>query len=198
MRHPTPARFRQVLLGLQRILLGYFKKFVVADHLSILVNFVYGHVYSSGMPLILGFYAFPLQMYADFAGLTDIAIGSAWLFGIETPENFNAPFSAASPSEYWRRWHITLTTWLTDYVFTPLRMWFRAWGTVGLVLCLFINMILIGAWHGFRFTYVMFGAIHAIYLSVDALTARARKKYYPRTPRRIASRTGSAQSLPFT
>jgi hypothetical protein len=121
-------------------------------------------------------------MYADFSGLTDIAVGAAMMFGIESPENFNAPFSAASPSEYWRRWHITLTLWLTDYVFTPLRMATRNFGNAGLVFSLFVNMVLIGLWHGFRWTFALFGVVHAIYLSCDALTARVRKRYYKSNP----------------
>jgi hypothetical protein len=117
-------------------------------------------------------------MYADFSGLTDIAVGAGVLLGIDSPENFNAPFSAPSPSEYWRRWHITLTLWMTDYVFTPLRMSSRNLGNAGLVLSLFLNMILIGLWHGFYWTFALFGAVHAVYLSVDALTQKWRKRWY--------------------
>ena len=177
-RKPLAPTASLALRGVQRILLGYFKKFVVADNLAILVNFVYGHVNNHGTPLLLGYYFYPLQMYADFSGLTDIAIGAACLLGFDSPENFNAPFFAPSPTEYWRRWHITLTTWLGDYVFTPLRMATRRMGNAGLILSLFVNMVLIGAWHGFRWTYVWFGAVHAVYLSVDALTIRARKRFY--------------------
>jgi hypothetical protein len=104
------------------------------------------------------------------------------LLGIEAPENFNAPFSASSPSDYWRRWHITLTLWLTDYVFTPLRLKTRAWGNAGLVFSLLVNMVLIGLWHGFRWNFALFGVVHTIYLSADALTARRRKKYYKAHP----------------
>ena len=166
-----------------RIVLGFFKKFVIADHLGDVVNFVYGHLSAQpGAPVLLGFYGYPLQMYADFSGLTDIAIGAGALLGIKGPENFNAPFSAASPSEYWRRWHITLTLWLTDYVFMPLRMATRNLGDVGLVLSLMVNMVLIGLWHGFYWTFALFGVVHAIYLSVDALTQKARKRWYKAHP----------------
>jgi alginate O-acetyltransferase complex protein AlgI len=177
----TP-RLDDYLWGCQRLLLGYFKKLVVADNLALVVNFVYRHFDAAGTPVILGFYLYPLQMYADFSGLTDIAIGSAALLGITSPENFEAPFSAASPSEYWRRQHITLTTWLTDYVFTPLRTAVRDWGNAGLVFSLFVNMILIGLWHGLRAGFAVFGALHAVYLSVDALTSRWRKRYWKAHP----------------
>ena len=178
----TRASWGNVVWGVQRVLLGLFKKFLVADNLSILVNFVYSHIHASGTPLVLGLYAYPLQIYADFSGLTDIAIGAAWMLGIESPENFNAPFSAPNPSDFWRRWHITLTTLLTDYVFTPMRMAVRDLGNAGLVLSLSVTMVLIGLWHGFRWTYAIFGMVHAVYLAVDALTSRLRTRYYKANP----------------
>jgi alginate O-acetyltransferase complex protein AlgI len=183
IHQPVRVGSDMFIAGTQRILLGYFKKFVVADNLALLVNFVYGHLHDTGTPLIVGYYLYPLQMYADFSGLTDIAIGAGYLLGVQAPENFNGPFWAASPSEYWRRWHITLTTWLTDYVFTPLRMSTRTLGDAGLMLCLLVNMVLIGVWHGFRWSFALFGVVHAIYLSADALTARMRKRYYKAHPR---------------
>jgi alginate O-acetyltransferase complex protein AlgI len=175
----SPVPFSTLVTGVLRILLGFFKKFVIADSLGRIVNYVYGHLTSNpGAPVLFGFYGYPLQLYADFSGLTDIAVGASILFGIEAPENFNAPFSAATPTDYWRRWHITLTQWLTDYVFTPLRMSLRSFGNSGLVFSLFVNMILIALWHGFRWTFVLFGVVHALYLSMDALTQRTRKRWY--------------------
>lgn len=174
----SPAQFGQVPLGTQRIMLGFFKKLVVADNLQILVNFVYSHLHAHGTPLLLGFYAYPLEIYADFSGLTDIAIGSALLFGIESPENFMAPFAAPTISEYWRRWHITLTGWVTDYVFTPLRVATREFGNGGLIFSLLANMVLIGIWHRLVWQFVLFGVLHAIYLAVDALTVKSRKRFY--------------------
>jgi D-alanyl-lipoteichoic acid acyltransferase DltB (MBOAT superfamily) len=166
-----------------RIVLGFFKKFVIADNLGIIVNYVYSHLAGRpGAPAALGFYGYPLQMYADFSGVTDIAIGASALLGISAPENFDAPFCATSPSGYWRRWHMTLTQWMTDYVFTPLRMSLRSLGNAGLVLSLFANMILIGLWHGFYWNFAMFGVVHAVYLSVDALTQKARRRWYKRYP----------------
>jgi alginate O-acetyltransferase complex protein AlgI len=181
--HKAPsASWNNVAWGLQRILLGFFKKFVVADNLAIVVNLVYDHLHATGTPLVLGLYAYPLQIYADFSGLTDIAIGCAWMLGIESPENFNAPFSAPNPSEFWRRWHITLTTLLTDYLFMPMRMAVRDLGNIGLVLSLIITMVSIGLWHGLRWPYAVFGLVHAVYLAVDALTLRSRKAYYRAHP----------------
>lgn len=177
------ARLYAVTAGAMRIMLGIFKKCVVADNIGLIVNYVYGNLGPDpGAPVLLGFYGYPLQMYADFSALTDIALGAGMLFGIRSPENFNAPFTAASPSEYWRRWHITLTLWMTDYVFTPLRMAMRNLGNAGLVASLFVNMILIGLWHGFYWTFALFGVLHAVYLSVDALTQKARRRLYRQHP----------------
>jgi D-alanyl-lipoteichoic acid acyltransferase DltB (MBOAT superfamily) len=176
------ANWGNVVWGAQRVLLGLFKKFLVADNLGILVNFIYTHIHAPGTPLALGLYVYPLQIYADFSGLTDIAVGAAWMLGIESPENFDAPFSAPSPSEFWRRWHITLTGLLTDYLFTPMRLAVRNWGNPGLVLSLFVTMVSIGLWHGFRWTYALFGMLHAAYLAADALTLRARTRYFKAHP----------------
>ena len=171
-----------VVLGSQRILLGFFKKFVVADNLAALVDFIYSHLHAPGTPLIAGFYAYTLQLYADFSGLTDLAVGTALTLGFQSPENFMAPFWSATVGEFWRRWHITLTSWLTDYVFLPLRMATRTLGNLGLVLSLFVNTVLIGLWHNIDWSFALFGAVHGAYLSVEALTARMRKRFFKSHP----------------
>jgi alginate O-acetyltransferase complex protein AlgI len=173
----------QLTEAAHRILLGLFKKFVIADQLAGLVTGAYGNVAgASGTDVWLAFYAFPLQMYADFSGVIDIAVGAAAVFGITSPENFRMPFLASSPSEYWRRWHITLTNWLGDYIFTPLRMGTRTWGTAGLIFSIFVNMIGIGVWHGLQWTFVVFGALHAVWLSLDVLTQKMRKTFLKKNP----------------
>jgi alginate O-acetyltransferase complex protein AlgI len=165
--------------GLARVLLGYFKKAVVADNLALFVNYAYQHLHSSSsVPNLVAFYIYPLQLYTDFSALTDIAVGVALAFGIESPENFDAPFSAINISDFWRRWHMSLTSWLRDYVFIPLRMETRNWGDLGLAFSLSVNMVLIGLWHGFALTFLVFGILHAIFLSADVLTSTRRKKYY--------------------
>jgi alginate O-acetyltransferase complex protein AlgI len=170
-----------VASGLRLMLFGFFKKLVVADRLGVLVAQIFGHPRGfSGPVLALGSYMFAVQLYADFSGITDIAIGTARLFGIESPQNFDSPFYAENIQDFWRRWHITLTTWLGDYVFTPLRMALRGWGQWGLVLSLGINMLAIGVWHGPRWTYVAFGSLHALYLIGSSLTLRARRKLWQR------------------
>jgi alginate O-acetyltransferase complex protein AlgI len=164
--------------GLRRILLGVVKKTVIADQLGGMVAFIDGlqPQYSNMNWIAASLYA--LQIYFDFAALTDIAIGTAAIFGIESPENFAHPFFAPSISQFWRRWHMTLTFWLTDYVFTPLRMATRDLGKSSLVLSITASMVLIGLWHGLGIGFLLFGLIHSVYLIADALTASARRHFY--------------------
>jgi D-alanyl-lipoteichoic acid acyltransferase DltB (MBOAT superfamily) len=170
-------------MGSSRLVWGLAKKLLVADDLAPTVNYVFSHVHGlHGGALLAGFYLFPLQMYADFSALTDVALGVGMLFGIKGPENFNRPFTASSISDFWRRWHMSLTNWLADYVFTPLRMATRSAGTAGLAVSITINMLAVGLWHGFTWGYFAFGALNAAYLVVDALTTRRRAGLFKARP----------------
>jgi len=174
---------RMVISGLQLLLFGLFEKLVVADRLGVVVDQVYARPEKfTGGVVALATYLFAIQLYADFAGLTDVAIGSARLFGIQSPPNFDSPFYAENIQEFWRRWHMTLTTWLRDYLFTPVRMALRNWGQVGLIVSLVINMVAIGVWHGPRLTFVVYGLVHAAYLVGSSLTLRARTKWLRARP----------------
>jgi hypothetical protein len=177
-------------LGLRRVLLGVVKKTVIADQLGVVVAYIDGlqPQYSKLNWIAACLYA--AQIYFDFAALTDIAIGTAAIFGIRSPENFAYPFFAPSMSQFWRRWHMTLTFWLTDYVFTPLRMATRDLGKWGLVLSITVTMVLIGLWHGLGIGFLIFGLIHSVYLVVDALTSSARRHLYREHP--LANRMTSA------
>lgn len=169
--------------GLPRMVWGLTKKVAVADQLAPTVNYVFTHMQAlHGVPLLAGFYLFPLQLYADFSGLTDIAIGLGLLFGIQSPENFNRPFTASTITEFWRRWHISLTSWLGDYVFTPLRMTTRTLGRFGLALSITVNTVAIGIWHGLTWGYFTFGLMHAGYLVAEALTSRQRSRFFKSRP----------------
>ena len=177
-----PAR-TALWMGLSRLVWGLAKKILVADNLAPTVNYVFAHVHGlHGASLLAGFYLFPLQMYADFSALTDIALGMGMMFGIVGPENFNRPFTASSISDFWRRWHMSLTNWLVDYVFTPLRMATREAGTAGLALSITLNMLGVGLWHGFTWGYFVFGLVNAAYLVGDALTTRTRKAFFKARP----------------
>ena len=159
--------------GIQRILWGYLKKMVVADRAAVLVNaFFANHDAYGGAMTVFSMLVYCVQLYCDFSGGIDVAIGAAELYGIRLAENFERPIFATSLAEYWRRWHITLGTWMRDYVFYPLTLskpfgrlnkWARKriGGKLGKVVtvCLatFIVYLLIGMWHGANFRYVAFG-----------------------------------------
>jgi alginate O-acetyltransferase complex protein AlgI len=126
---------------------GFFKKLVIADRLAIYVNAVYNSPENySGMPLILATYFFAFQIYCDFSGYSDIAIGTSKIMGYDLMTNFNRPYFSKSISEFWKRWHISLSTWFKDYVYIPLggnkvskSMWYRN---------LFLTFMISGLWHG--------------------------------------------------
>jgi alginate O-acetyltransferase complex protein AlgI len=169
--------------GLRRILLGLLKKLLVADRLGGLVDYIGAGQPQHANVLWVMAYLFPLQLYVDFSALTDIAVGVAAVFGVRAPENFAFPFFASSIAEFWRRWHMSLTRWLGDFVFTPLRMATRSLGQIGLALSIAANMVLIGMWHAVSFGWLLFGLINAVFLIADALTLRWRRRIYKESPR---------------
>jgi alginate O-acetyltransferase complex protein AlgI len=176
---PKTPRAAMVGSGIRLMLFGLFKKLVLADRLGLIVDQVFARPDAfSGLILAAASYLYVIQLYADFSGLTDVAIGAGRLFGIDAPQNFNAPFIARSIPEFWRRWHMTLTSWVTDYVFMPLRVALRDLGQVGLAISIMINMLAIGVWHGASWNFVVFGFIHGCYLVVSSLTLRQREKFY--------------------
>ena len=155
--------YQRVTDGLKLMMWGFFKKVVIADRLAILVNQVYNNADEyEGFPLILATYFFAFQIYCDFSGYSDIAIGAAQVMGFDLMENFRRPYHAKSISEFWKRWHISLSTWFRDYVYIPLggnstvkwRWYFN----------LFITFLVSGLWHGADWTFVIWGAIHGFYL----------------------------------
>jgi hypothetical protein len=193
MENITPMPPAMLASGLRLLLFGFFKKLVVADRLGVFVDQVFTDPRGySGAMLVAASYLFAIQLYADFSGLTDIARGAACVLGFSSPKNFDSPFYAENIQDFWRRWHMTLTSWLGDYLFVPLRLALRDWGQVGLVLSLTVNMLAIGIWHGPRWSYVVFGLVHAAYLVGSTLTSNARKLMLQHSPvlRKAHSITG--------
>ncbi len=149
--------------GLWLILFGYYKKVVIADNLSILVDPVFDNPGShSGAAVLTAVYAFALLIYGDFSGYTDIARGTAKLMGFNLSINFNLPYFANNPSDFWKRWHISLSSWLRDYLYIPLGG--NKHGTADTLKNLMLTMLLGGLWHGAAWHYVLWGAYHGILL----------------------------------
>ncbi len=155
----------QLRSGSWLIFWGLFKKMVIADNLALYVDQVYSNPSgATGFQTILATYAFAYQIYCDFSGYTDIARGLAKLLGIELMLNFNRPYLATSPSDFWRRWHISLSTWLRDYLYIPLGG--NRFGFLLTYRNLLITMILGGLWHGANSTFILWGLFHGVILCV--------------------------------
>jgi len=163
------ARF---VSGLQQVAWGLFQKYVLANHFAAAVNPVYTDPSShSGPAALLAALAFPFQILCDFAGYSDIAIGSASILGFRLSRNFNRPFQADSMAEYWKRWHISLSSWMRDYIFFPLCGHRPAMSRVcGAIIATFV---LNGLWHGARWNYLISGLLHGSYRVVELLAGRA-------------------------
>ena len=160
--------------GLLRIATGLAKKIVIGDFLAqAIVNRVFATPERySALEVLLAVYGYAVQIYADFSGYSDVAIGSAALFGYELPENFDAPYASRSLQEFWHRWHISLSTWLRDYLYKPLGGSRR--GAIATYRNLMITMVLGGLWHGASWNFVIWGALHGGALAVTRVWQRAR------------------------
>ena len=156
--------------GLRQILWGLFKKMVVADNVAIAVNTIYAAPEEFGsLSLLYASGLFFFQIYCDFSGYSDIAIGTAKLFGFKLSKNFSIPYLARSGSDFWQRWHITLTRWFMDYVYAPLIKNHKRNPLVKTV-AIFITMTLIGFWHGANWTFIAFGLLQAVAISIERIT----------------------------
>jgi alginate O-acetyltransferase complex protein AlgI len=168
--------YRRVTDGLKLMLWGFFKKVVIADRLAALVNPVYDNpVNQPGISLLLATFFFAIQIYCDFSGYSDIAIGAAQVMGFRLVENFRRPYFAKSVSEFWRRWHISLSSWFRDYVYIPLggnrvsrwRHYFN----------IFVTFLISGLWHGANWTFIVWGALHGLYVLAETVTERIRNAF---------------------
>lgn len=162
--------YERVTSGLRRMAWGFFKKVVIADKAAIIVNAIYNDPTNhQGLPLVVATYLFAFQIYCDFSGYSDIAIGAARVLGINLIENFRQPYLSRSIGEFWRRWHIALSTWFRDYLYIPLGG--SRVGPVRLYTNLFLVFLISGLWHGASWTYVTWGALHGSYMVLGVLLA---------------------------
>ncbi len=169
--------YNNVKSGLRLMLWGMFKKVIIADNLSVFVNRIYDHPSNyQGLPLVVATLFFSIQIYCDFSGYSDIALGSARAMGFNLMKNFDRPYISKSISEFWKRWHISLSTWFRDYLYIPLggnrvpkiRRYFN----------LFFVFMMSGLWHGASWNYVIWGALHGIYLIIGQLAGHFQDKIF--------------------
>ncbi|MGE4160063.1 MAG: MBOAT family protein, partial [Planctomycetota bacterium] len=170
---PVNLTWDRIRTGSQHFMVGFIKKVVIADRLSVLVDLYFSqHSHYGTLTAWFAVTAYALQIYGDFSGYSDMAIGLGHLFGYNLPENFRRPYLARNVSEFWRRWHISLSTWLRDYLYIPLggnrlgsaRRWLNLW----------ITMLLGGLWHGANTTFLAWGALHGSYLVAHRLLTSDR------------------------
>lgn len=169
------------------IIIGAFKKIVIADYLAVnLVDRVFqSHAFFTSFEYLMAGYGYLLQLYFDFSGYTDMVIGIAMLLGFTSSPNFNKPFLAQNITEFWRRWHITLSTWLRDYIFSPLSIRFRYLGRAGLAAAVFITFIICGLWHDANYTYLVWGGLHGLIMAWEIITQKARLRLKKATNKRF-------------
>lgn len=176
--------YAEALRGMRQILWGLFKKVVIADSCAEYASFIFDNSHEmSGSTLLLGAIFFAFQIYGDFSGYSDIAIGASRLFGFNLMQNFAFPYFSRDIAEFWRRWHISLSTWFRDYLYIPLggsrgSTWIRVRNT-------FVIFIVSGFWHGPNWTFVVWGALNAVYFLPLLLTAKNRKNLDPISNNRL-------------
>jgi len=170
--------YKKAVRGLQLMLWGYFMKLVVANRIAILVSNIFDNAdLKSGGSLFMAVLLYPVQVYGDLGGYSLIAIGSANVMGIDIIPNFKRPFFATSMSEFWRRWHISLISWLTDYIYTPLSFQLRKYKIWGIVIALMLTFLISGIWHGAALTFIFWGVLQGTFLSIEAITNKKKKSF---------------------
>jgi len=159
------------------MLWGFFKKVVIADRLAVAVTYVWAHVTQvPGPSIVLAAVFFAFQLYTDFGGYSDIARGSARVLGVDVVRNFEQPFYSRSTAEYWRRWHISLSTWFRDYFYYPLVYSTRRITRMWLYVCVIITFLVTGFWHGAGWNYIIMGGLFGMYIVVGQATKEWRDR----------------------
>lgn len=175
LKDPRPFIYSNAVTGLKYILLGLIKKLLIANQISPQTDVMFHSIHDlSGVQLLMTCLLYPIELYADFSGYTDIAIGGAYMFGIKLSPNFNRPFAARSTADFWRRWHMSLSFWVRDYLYVPLTAGTRNWGQWGIYFSLLITFLALGLWHGAGLTFAIYGLIQGVLICWEMKTAAFR------------------------
>ena len=176
LKNNEPLNIQDLSKGLQIFVFGLFKKIVIADNLSVFVDDVFEKPLAfSSLSVILAVISYSIQIYCDFSGYSDMAIGVARCFGYEFRPNFNMPYISKNVTEFWKRWHISLSSWLQEYLYIPLGG--NRKGTVRKYLNLLLTMVLGGLWHGANYTFIFWGLLHGLALCVHKIWLTFRKSH---------------------
>lgn len=186
VRRLSPASYSMMTYGLKLIVVGLVKKLLLADHIAPYIDGVFNSMHTaSGVQLLMACLLYPIELYADFSGYTDMAIGTGMLFGLKLSPNFAHPFAAQTTAEFWRRWHISLSSWVRDYLFLPLSSLTRRWGQGGVAASLIVTFIALGIWHGAGWTFAVYGLIQGLVIVWELRTEKIRSKVRKRIGERL-------------
>lgn len=186
VRRLSPASYSMMTYGLKLIVVGLVKKLVLADHIAPYIDGVFDSMHTaSGVQLLMACLLYPIELYADFSGYTDMAIGTGMLFGLKLSPNFARPFAAQTTAEFWRRWHISLSSWVRDYLFLPLSSVTRRWGQWGVAASLLVTFIALGIWHGAGWTFAVYGLIQGLVIVWELRTEKIRNKVRKQIGKRL-------------
>lgn len=177
LKSGKPVAYPSIVYGMKLIVVGLIKKLILADYISPYIDGIFNSIHTaSGIQLLMACLLYPVELYGDFSGYTDIALGGACMLGFKLSPNFNRPFIAQTTAEFWRRWHMSLSFWVKDYLYLPLFSSMRRWGQWGVFLSLSLTFAGLGAWHGAGWNYIIYGLIQGLIIFYEMKTAMIRNK----------------------
>ena len=177
LKSGKPVAYPSIVYGMKLIVVGLIKKLILADYISPYIDGIFNSIHTaSGIQLLMACLLYPVELYGDFSGYTDIALGGACMLGFKLNPNFNRPFIAQTTAEFWRRWHMSLSFWVKDYLYLPLFSSMRRWGQWGVFLSLSLTFAGLGAWHGAGWNYIIYGLIQGLIIFYEMKTAMIRNK----------------------
>lgn len=172
LKSGKPVAYPSIVYGMKLIVVGLIKKLILADYISPYIDGIFNSIHTaSGIQLLMACLLYPVELYGDFSGYTDIALGGACMLGFKLSPNFNRPFIAQTTAEFWRRWHMSLSFWVKDYLYLPLSSGMRRWGQWGVFLSLSLTFAGLGAWHGAGWNYIIYGLIQGLIIFYEMKTA---------------------------
>ena len=190
--------YNRVTSGIKLIAWGLFKKICIADRLALFVDMTFNSPEQySGLQAITACYFLVFMVYADFSGYTDMAVGTARIFGFNLIRNFNRPFISQNLTEFWKRWHISLYAWFYEYIYNPMSFSLRVWKQWGIIAAIFVTLSLSGFWHGAAWTFIVYGLLHAIGLTTEYFLTPARAKFKKALPEFIYKYLGIGITFHF-
>ena len=180
--------YNNFVVGFTQIMYGLFKKVVVADSLAMYVDVMYkNYTAHSGSTLLFATFLYAIQIYCDFSGYSEMALGTARIMGFRLMKNFDSPYFSNNISDFWKRWHISLSSWFYEYLFNPIVVELRNNNTLALCVGFLSTFLISGLWHGANWTFILWGGYHGTLLLIYALTKKSRKKMWSFLPDKISN-----------